>query len=158
MGRSTSKWRGAAIRNEVTSLSAAAAVTLSFHYRDYSNAKYVGVYKMSTPSLLVRDLDLVHNVMSRNFGSFEQNDFVVLKEQDSLLYENPFCKTGTDWKEGRALVTPLLTISKVKTMFPGVKNACDKLGLYLSSCAEKEFEGKLVSGRIECDSGRDLLF
>lgn len=112
---------------------------------------------MSTPSLLVRDLDLVHNVMSRNFASFEQNDFVVLKEQDSLLYENPFCKTGTEWKEGRALVTPLLTISKVKAMFPGVKNACDKLGLYLSSCAEKEFEGKLVSGFIEFDSGRDVL-
>lgn len=114
------------------------------HFRNYPTAKYVGVYKMSTPSLLVRDLDLVHNVISRNFPSFEQNDFFVNRDLDPLVSENPFLKTGEEWKHGRALVTPMLTSSKVKTMFPVVKNSCDKLSLYLSTCANKEFEAKEV--------------
>lgn len=99
---------------------------------------------MTTPSLLVRDLDLVHSVMSRHFSSFERNDFFVNSERDALLSENPFIKTGDAWKEGRALVSPFLTISRVKAMFPGVKNACDKMSLYVSTFAEKEFEAMEV--------------
>lgn len=104
---------------------------------------------MSTPGLLVRDLDLVHLVMSRNFTSFEQNDFFVNGEQDPLLSANPFTRVGAEWKAARALVTPQFTISKVKAMFPAIKNACDKLGLYIATCADKEFEGMDVSEKFK---------
>lgn len=114
--------------------------------RKYPNANYVGVYKMSTPSLLVRNLDLVHNILSRNFASFEENDFSVNKELDPLVSENPFVKTGDEWKQGRSIISPMLTISKVKAMFPALKNTCEKLSLYLSTCVEQEFEAKEVSG------------
>lgn len=35
-------------------------------------------------------------------------------------------------------------ISKVKTMFPTMKNTCDKMGLYVATHVEKEFEAKEV--------------
>lgn len=117
-----------------------------YRFRKYSTSKYVGVFKMSTPSLLVRDLDLVHNVLARNHTSFELNDFFVNKALDPLVSENPFLKVGDDWKEGRNLVTPMLTISKVKAMFPAIKNSCDKMRLYLSTCVDNEFEAKEVGG------------
>lgn len=101
---------------------------------------------MSTPSLLVRDLDLVHTVMARSFTTFEQNDFFVNKELDPLVSENPFLKSGDEWKRGRAFVTPMLTIAKVKAMFSSIRNSCDKMSLYLSTCVDKEFEAKEVGG------------
>lgn len=122
------------------------AYHLSLSSRNYPTSKYVGVYKLSTPSLLVRDLDLVNTVMARSFTTFEQNDFFVNKELDPLVSENPFLKCGDEWKRGRALVTPMLTIAKVKAMFPSIRNSCDKMSLYLSTCVDKEFEAKEVGG------------
>lgn len=106
---------------------------------------------MSTPAILVRDLDVVHNVLVRNFQKLEQNDFIVDEKKDPLVAQNPFLKVGQEWKESRARVTPQLTISKVKSLFPAIKNSCDKLCLYLSSSATKEFEAKEVSAR--CGDG-----
>lgn len=119
-------------------------MVIALYYRKYVSAKYVGVYKMSTPSLLLRDLDLIHGVLSRHQASFELNDFFVNETLDPLVSKNPFLQVGDQWRQSRGLISPMLTISKVKTMFPTMKNTCDKMGLYVATHVEKEFEAKEV--------------
>lgn len=119
-------------------------VVIALYYRKYGRAKYVGVYKMSTPSLLLRDLDLIHGVLSRHQASFELNDFFVNETLDPLVSKNPFLMVGEQWRQSRGMVSPMLTIAKVKAMFPTMKNTCDKLGLFVASHVEKEFEAKEV--------------
>lgn len=114
----------------------------------YPTTKYVGIYKMSCPTLLIRDLDLVHNLITRNYACFEEMDFQVNKKNDPLVAENPFLKVGQEWKESRALISPLLTLSKVKNTFPTIKDSCEKLCLYMNTCVDKDFDAKQVSDEL----------
>lgn len=106
---------------------------------------------MSCPTLLIRDLDLVHNLMTRNYMCFEEMDFQVNKKNDPLVYQNPFLKVGQEWKDARTLITPILTISKVKNTFPTIKDSCEKLCLYMSTSVDKEFDVKQVRSILQFD-------
>lgn len=44
-------------------------------YSSYPTARYVGVYKIDEPALLIRDLDLVRDVLVTKFNVFNKNDF-----------------------------------------------------------------------------------
>ncbi|XP_059617375.1 cytochrome P450 6j1-like [Phlebotomus argentipes] len=96
-------------------------------YRSYPNANYVGIYKMHKPAVLVKDLDLVKDVIVGDFSSFHDNDFTVNPKLDPLLSINPFFASGEDWKNLRAQISPIFTFSKVKACFPIMNGVCNTL-------------------------------
>uniref|UniRef100_A0A1B0D1R4 Uncharacterized protein n=2 Tax=Phlebotomus papatasi TaxID=29031 RepID=A0A1B0D1R4_PHLPP len=105
-------------------------------YRSYPTAKYVGIYKMGTPAVLVRDLDLVRDVLVANFAHFHDNDFEINTTLDPLLANNPFTARGTEWKNIRNQVSPLFTTAKVRACFNIMKEVGDTLLEYLDSSPE----------------------
>lgn len=91
---------------------------------------------MGTPGVLVRDLDLVRDVLVANFAHFHDNDFEINTTLDPLLASNPFTARGAEWKNIRNQVSPLFTTAKVRACFNIMKEVGDTLLEYLDSSPE----------------------
>lgn len=82
-------------------------------YKDFPNAPYVGYYKILNPGIIVRDPDLVKDVLIGNHFSFHVNEQDFSKKFDPLMQHNPFVATNESWRKSRSVLTPLLTLYKV---------------------------------------------
>lgn len=84
-------------------------------YAAHPDQPYVGVYKvLNQPAILVRDLELIKDILTVNFESFRDNDFVVDEELDPLISQNPFAAAGANWRVARSNMMPLFTLAKVR--------------------------------------------
>lgn len=90
-------------------------ICYSSNSSQFPNVPYVGFYKFSTPAILLRDPDLIKDILIKDHFSFHGNDFMVNERDDPLLSKNPFFTRDEQWKRGRVLLLPLFTISKVRT-------------------------------------------
>lgn len=86
-------------------------------WRKYSSQPYIGYYKLLKPAIVARDSDLIKDIMITKFNCFRNNDFNVSKKHDPLIAQNPFFTRDDEWKEGRKLVTPIYSSSKVSKCF-----------------------------------------
>lgn len=81
--------------------------------RENPDVPYVGFYKITEPAILLRDPDLIRDIVSKDFSSFGINDFPINKTVDSLLAEFAFFNTGDEWKRLRMNMVPIYSLSKV---------------------------------------------
>lgn len=103
----------------------------------------MGMYKITTPAIMVRDLDLIKNILIKDFASFESNDVDVT--HDELFTSNPFFLMGTDWKVARATLSPLFTLSRCKQLFPLMQQVVGRLQEYLvKNGPEHVYDAKTV--------------
>ncbi|KPJ15753.1 Cytochrome P450 6B4 [Papilio machaon] len=82
-------------------------------YDAYPNEKVVGVYRMTTPCLLLRDLDVIKHVMIKDFDLFVDRGVEFSKEG---LGVNLFHADGDTWKVLRNRFTPVFTSGKLRNM------------------------------------------
>lgn len=79
---------------------------------EYKDAPYVGYYKLSKPAVVLRDPDLIKDVLVKDFNSFAANDFHV-DEYDPLFGLSPFFCMDETWKRGRNMLAPVFSQAKV---------------------------------------------
>ena len=79
-------------------------------------AKYVGTFDFMTPSIVLRDPELIKSITIKNFDSFPDHKVIIDVDLDPLFAGNLFSTSGEKWKEARALLSPAFTSSKMKTM------------------------------------------
>lgn len=116
-------------------------------YKSYPSAAWVGIYQMfNKPSIVVRDLELVKDILVGDFASFNKNAFEVDEKVDPLIAMNPFVQAGEKWKERRAALIPLFSASKIRTVFPIIKNVAENLLQHVTDSrgASPDFEAKEV--------------
>lgn len=101
--------------------------------RAYPKAAYVGVYKFGTPSILIRDLNLLKSILIENFDHFRDNDFKIDVKLDPILSKNPSFSEGNQWQLHRKQISPVFTPSKVKSVFPLVRDISLKTVEYIAS-------------------------
>lgn len=90
---------------------------MSSNYSEYSNELYIGYYKLWRPAILVRDPELIKDMVTTNFNSFHINDTNVSKRYDPLMSASPFFKENIqEWKESRRTVSALFSPSKVSIL------------------------------------------
>lgn len=65
-------------------------------------------------AVIPRDLDLIKDIMVKNFDCFESTDVAISKKWDPLVAANPFFVTGDEWREARKTIIPAFTVSKVR--------------------------------------------
>ncbi|GAB0093201.1 Cytochrome P450 [Sergentomyia squamirostris] len=130
-------------------------------YQSYPTAKYVGFYKMGSPAVLVRDLDVVRDVLVANFAHFHDNDFDINTELDPLLASNPFTARGDDWKRIRNQVSPIFTTAKVRASYSLMKEVGQSLLEYLENSPDintAELEIKNVMTKFTTDVVASSVF
>ncbi|KPI99684.1 PREDICTED: cytochrome P450 6B5-like [Papilio xuthus] len=90
-----------------------AAIVFKSIYDAYPNEKVVGVYRMTTPCLLLRDLDVIKQVMIKDFDLFLDRGVEFSKEGLGL---NLFHADGDTWRVLRNRFTPVFTSGKLRNM------------------------------------------
>jgi len=109
-------------------------------YNEHSDKPYVGIFSFDKPSLLVRDVELVKNILVKDFHNFVDRIFSVEERFDPLLGNTLAMLKGQLWRHLRTNMTPVFTSRKMKMMFYLV----DTCGKELADCLEKATDdGKL---------------
>lgn len=79
--------------------------------------RYSGCYQFLTPTLLLRDPDLIKQITIKDFDHFMDRRSVIPEDSEPLFSKNLFSLRGQQWKNMRATLSPSFTSSKMKDMF-----------------------------------------
>jgi cytochrome P450 len=100
----------------------------------------VGIFSFDKPSLLIRDLELVKNILMKEFQNFADRTFSVEQKFDPLFGKNLAVLKGKLWHHLRTNLNPVFNPRKMKMMFYLV----DTSGKELADCLEDATaDGKL---------------
>ncbi|NP_001166012.1 cytochrome P450 9AG7 [Nasonia vitripennis] len=106
--------------------------TVKHIYNAHPEAKYVGFFDFgSRPVIMLRDLDLIKSVAITNADKFPDHLPFVHGSIDPLFGTDLFNTLGDQWRELRSLLTPALTPSKLKGMFPSMIECAQNLVSYI---------------------------
>jgi len=109
-------------------------------YIEHSDKPYVGIFSFDKPSLLIRDPELVKNILVKDFQNFMDRTFSFEDKFDPLFGNNISVLNGQLWRHVRTNLTPVFTSRKMKLMYYLV----DTCGKVLAECLEKATaDGKL---------------
>jgi len=102
-------------------------------YEEHSDKPYVGIFSFDKPILLIRDLELVKNILVKDFKIFIDRSMSTDEKLDSLFSKLLFVVKGQRWRHLRTNLTPVFTSGKMKMMFYLV----DTCGKELADCLDK---------------------
>ncbi|XP_041980389.1 cytochrome P450 6B6-like [Aricia agestis] len=115
-------YKNAALRRENS------AETLRNIYNEFRNVPLIGMYRMTSPCILVTDLDVIKNIMIKDFDKFQDRGVEFSKEG---LGANLFHADGETWRVLRNRFTPMFTTSKLKNMVYLIEQKSDIIMRYL---------------------------
>ncbi|XP_077285097.1 cytochrome P450 6B7-like [Arctopsyche grandis] len=111
-------------------------------YNQFPDEKYVGMFNMGRPELLIRDPELIKSILVKDFDHFYDRFF-----ENVRLYEplsaNVINLTGERWKTLRKKLTPTFTTGKMKNMFYLMLEKGHELEKYLEANVGQEAEVEL---------------
>jgi len=113
-------------------------------YNAYKDEPMIGIFAGKTPILLVKDLDLIKDVLIKDFSLFANRGFPVFKKAEPLS-QHLFSLESKTWRPLRMKLSPVFTSGKLKEMFSLMSECADHLVQYME---------KFVNKPIEC---RDLM-
>jgi cytochrome P450 len=102
-------------------------------YEKHSDKPYVGIFSFDKPTLLIRDVELVKNILVKDFQYFIDRTVSVNEELDPLASRALLVIKGQRWRHLRTNLSPLFTSSKIKKMF----YLMDTCGKELADCLDK---------------------
>lgn len=80
---------------------------------EFKNIPYIGYYKLTTPAIVLRDSDLIKNVLIEDYKHFAENDLPIIEKYDPLIKINPFSLIDERWRRARNIMVPTMTAGKV---------------------------------------------
>lgn len=123
------------------------------HYNEMKNkSPFGGLYFFINPVALILDLELVKQVLVKDFHYFQDRGFYI-NEKDDPLTGHLFFMEGMKWKALRAKLTPTFTSGKMKMMYPAITAAGEQFKAYLHRhvSGSTEIEMKDVLARFTTD-------
>jgi cytochrome P450 family 6 len=130
-------------------------------YDIYKETKepFLGIYLFFKPAILVRDAELVKNILTRDFQHFHDRG-VYCEPKSDPMSGNLFALPGEAWKSLRTRLTPAFTSGKLKGMFPIIQNVSDELVKLLKpmAAAEKTIDIRDLAGRYVIDCLASVAF
>ncbi|KAL0110543.1 hypothetical protein PUN28_013857 [Cardiocondyla obscurior] len=86
-------------------------------YDLHPDAKYVGMYDLTKPLIVLRDPELIKTITLKHFDMFMDHRRFIDETQDPFFGKNLVALRGEKWRETRAILSPAFTTSKMKNMF-----------------------------------------
>ncbi|XP_014488267.1 PREDICTED: cytochrome P450 9e2-like [Dinoponera quadriceps] len=109
---------------------------MKYIYNYDSDAKYIGMMDMATPLVVLRDPELIKDVMVKDFEYFTDHAPFLSEELDPLFGKTILSLRGDRWKEMRTTLSPSFTASKMKVMFELVSRCSHEFTEYLADHPE----------------------
>ncbi|XP_061717709.1 cytochrome P450 6B5-like [Cydia pomonella] len=138
-----------------------AAFVMQKIYQDFPNEKVVGIYRMASPCLLIRDPDIVKHVLIKDFDNFVDRG---IRFNNKKMGNNIFHADAKTWRILRTKFTPIFTSGKLKNMVYLMNQSSDKVMRHLEELVQMQPEqevyelmGNFTMGFISaCAFGLDL--
>lgn len=94
-----------------------------FYYKS-KGKKFIGLYNLYKPSLLVNDPQMIHDIFIKDFGYFHDHAIEFDTDNDPLS-GFLFSLTGQKWRDFRVKLSPTFTSGKLRWMFPVMKQSSE---------------------------------
>jgi len=107
-------------------------------YKLHPEVKYVGMFDMTNPVIVIRDPELIKSIAQKNLDLFSDHRSFIEEHQDPLFGKNLFTLKDERWRQVQPLLSPAFTSSKMKDMFILMSDCAVKFSNYLAQMpAEK---------------------
>lgn len=112
----------------------------------YNNYKspYFGVFIFLKPYLVVKDPELIKQVLITDFSKFPNRPFASNEDIDPIAYNSLFSSTVPRWKTLRSRIAPAFTSGKMKTMAPLMNTCGEELVSYIGTKEEHEMKNVCI--------------
>ncbi|XP_069694675.1 probable cytochrome P450 6a13 [Periplaneta americana] len=105
-------------------------------YNQFSGERYGGIHQARTPVLLIRDPELIKQVLVKDFACFPGKGTHPDLNQDPLSC-NLFNLEGDQWRYIRTKLTPAFTPGKLKVVYQHIDHYSEKLIEHLDASASR---------------------
>lgn len=106
-------------------------------YDQFPDEPFVGIYERRTPALILKNPDLIRDVMIKDFSSFADRSTFEIYEKSQPLSAHLFNLESTRWRPLRTKMTPLFTSGKLKEMFYLILECADHLEPHVDQLMKK---------------------
>ncbi|KAK9503566.1 hypothetical protein O3M35_010098 [Rhynocoris fuscipes] len=106
-------------------------------YWQYPNERFVGIYQMRLPTLLIRDPELIKQILIKDFEHFMDRGFYTDEEREPLT-AHLVNLAGQRWKLLRNKLTPAFSSGKIKQMFSLLTDCSAKLTGFIQTELDNE--------------------
>ncbi|KAM7344114.1 uncharacterized protein ACRADG_010946 [Cochliomyia hominivorax] len=113
---------------------------------------FCGFYFFQRPAVLVLDMELVKNILIKDFNNFTDRG-LYHNEKDDPLTGHLFLLDGNKWKNLRQKLSPTFTSGKMKLMYPTVTQVAKQLVeiIFKLKGSDQSIELKELLGRFTTD-------
>uniref|UniRef100_A0AAT9UTS9 Cytochrome P450 6PZ13 n=1 Tax=Maconellicoccus hirsutus TaxID=177089 RepID=A0AAT9UTS9_MACHI len=121
-------------------------------YHKLEPHRFGGVFTMKKPTFLIRDPELIRDILIKDFAFFSDRGATSDKTIEPLTH-HLFTMRGDEWKNLRIKLTNTFTSGKMKMMFPLLTKCGDNLSHVIEKIPEKEsFDVKDLFARYTTDA------
>ncbi|XP_076759120.1 putative cytochrome P450 6a14 [Xylocopa sonorina] len=104
-------------------------------YNEYKDEPVFGIFEGRSPGLVINDLNLIQDVLVRDFATFVDRGFPIFPKAEPLG-EHLFALEPERWRPLRAKLSPIFTSGKLKDIFPLIVECAGNLERYLDRMAK----------------------
>ncbi|XP_014470371.1 PREDICTED: probable cytochrome P450 6a14 [Dinoponera quadriceps] len=109
---------------------------LSELYHHYKDEPMIGVFARRTPVLILKDLDLIKDILIKDFTSFADRGFTTHKKTEPLS-QHLFFLEPKRWRPLRTRLSPAFTSGKLKDMFSLILECANHMERYIDTLVSK---------------------
>lgn len=126
-------------------------------YSVEKKAKYVGFFDFNSPTLMIRDTELIKSMAVKNFDHFVNHRSFIDPAYEPLFGNNLFALHDQRWRDVRALLSPAFTSSKMKAMFKLMQSCGETFSGYLAEGARQKSSEVINSKDAFCRYTTDVI-
>lgn len=106
-------------------------------YDDFAEERMVGIYVHGSPVLILRDLDLIRDVLIKDFAAFSDRGIRV-HDRVEPLSQHFFNLPESTWRPLRTRLTPAFGCSRIKDMFESMVEVAERFVAFLEEEVKRE--------------------
>uniref|UniRef100_A0A2S2NDH0 Putative Cytochrome p450 n=1 Tax=Schizaphis graminum TaxID=13262 RepID=A0A2S2NDH0_SCHGA len=122
-------------------------------YNDFPREKFVGMYQLQTPTLLLRDPEIIRLFLVKSFAHFTDRGFLYDGHREPLT-KHLVNLEGDTWKILRQKLTPTFSSGKIKSMLGLLQGCGAQLIEYMEATIDSgktEFEIRDLTAKFTTD-------
>jgi len=105
-------------------------------YNTYKSDRMIGIFARKSPVLVIKDPDLIKDVLIKDFSVFATRGFPTFKKAEPLS-QHLVALEPKRWRPLRTKLSPVFTSGKLKEMFSLISECADRLVQYMEEVASK---------------------